>query len=81
VVMLLTPFVDLFDLRKKIVAECLPAEPGLYGHHKHEVDEGEGAVAEDERVAMRSRFLYLGFLEGSTFIRRVVEKMSATLGG
>jgi len=47
----------------------------------YEVDEGEGAVAEDERVAMRSRFLYLGFLEGSTFIRRVVEKMSATLGG
>lgn len=47
----------------------------------YEVDEGEDAVAEDERVAMRSRFLYLGFLEGSTFIRRVVEKMSATLGG
>ncbi|HSV98363.1 MAG TPA: 6-hydroxymethylpterin diphosphokinase MptE-like protein [Spirochaetota bacterium] len=47
----------------------------------YEVDEGEGAVAEDERVAMRSRFLYLGFLEGSTFIRKVIVKMLATLDG
>ncbi len=47
----------------------------------YEVDEGENAVANDERVAMRSRFLYRGFLEGSVFIRRVIEKMSATLGG
>ncbi len=46
----------------------------------YEVDEGEGALSEDERVAMRSRFLYLGFLEGSAFIRKVIEKMSTTLG-
>jgi len=45
----------------------------------YEVDGGEEAADDDERVAMRSLFLYKGFLEGSSFIRKVIEKMSVSL--
>ena len=47
----------------------------------YEIGDGEDAAADDERVAMRSRFLYMGFLEGSAFIRKVIEKMSTALAG
>ncbi|HDP80367.1 MAG TPA: DUF115 domain-containing protein [Spirochaetes bacterium] len=45
----------------------------------YEIDEADGSLPEDMRVARRSLFLYRGLLEGSLFNRKVLSVMDAIL--